>query len=212
MKSTTRIGAGLIAGFLFCFAMAPDLLAADVKPTVDNPFAFRATFTGTDTDPLTLDGGNDFQVFTFDYWTVLVNLRGDSVDQDGNAAGFYEIQLTHSGSKLEDPTAPVVKTFLFYGGLVPGTVMTDASVSSQPHGSGSEYLSTTVNILFDPAGGTVQFNGAIAGDTDLDGDGVVDSLEADDVAKKLLTLKDLGMITGKEMGQIIKQTRQPSGK
>jgi hypothetical protein len=38
-----------------------------------------------DTDPATI-GSNDFQVYTRDFWTVLVNLRGDGVDVDGNAS------------------------------------------------------------------------------------------------------------------------------
>jgi len=211
MEKRAGTVAALIAGIVFCFGTAPGLMAASVQATVDNPFSFRATFTGMDTDPQTY-GGNDFQVFTFDYWTVLVNLRADAVDTDGNASGFYEIQLTHSGSKVADATAPVVNTFLFYGGLLPGKTLTDSSVGSRPHGSGAEYLSTIVNILFDPPAGTVQFAGEIAGDTDLNGDGVVDSEQTDAAVKRLLMLRDVGVITGKEMGQIIKQTRQPSSK
>jgi hypothetical protein len=207
MISKTRIGAGMVTGFLLCVATAPEVFAANVKVTVDTPFAFRATFTGTDTDPSTI-GGNDFQKFEFDFWTVLVNLRGDGVDGDGNAFGFYEIQLTHSGRLPPNPDAPIVKTFLLYNGLAPATTLTDGSVSSQPNGSGVEYLNTTVNILFDPGVGTVQFNGTIAGDTDSDGDGILDSSETDKAVEKLNMLRETGLITGKEMGQIIKQTVQ----
>jgi hypothetical protein len=184
----------------------PNLFAATVKVTADTPVSFRATFNGVDTDPQTY-GGNDYQVFTFDFWTVLVNLRGDSVDAFGNAAGFYEIQLTHTGSLAADPKAPVVNTFLFYGGLQPGVTLTDKSVASQPHDLGSEYLSTTVNITF--GNGQTTFTGSIAGDSDLDGDGKLDTVDTDAVVDTLKGMKDIGLITGKEMGQIIKQTKQP---
>jgi hypothetical protein len=71
--------------------------------------------------------------------------------------------------------------------------------------------STSVNILYDSSAGTVGFAGTIAGDSDLNGDGIMDSdqTSTDAVVKTLQTLKDVGLITGKEMGQIIKQTKQP---
>jgi hypothetical protein len=183
---------GLCAAFILSGAAVPDLFAATMKVTADTPVSFRATFTGVDTDPQTLDG-NDFQVFTFNFWTVLVNLRGDSVDAFGNGSGFYEIQLTHTG--------------LFYGGLQPDVTLTDKSVASQPHDLGSEYLSTTVNITLGK--GQTTFSGSIAGDSDLDGDGKLDTVDTDAVVDTLKGMKDLGLITGKEMGQIIKQTKQP---
>ena len=197
---------GLCAAFIMSGAAAPNLFAATVKVTADTPVSFRATLSGVDTDPQTV-GGNDYQVFTFDFWTVLVNLRGDSVDAFGNASGFYEIQLTHTGTLAPHPKAPVVNTFLFYGGLQAGVTLTDKSVASQPHDLGSEYLSTTVNITFE--NGQTAFTGSIAGDSDLDGDGKLDSVDTDAVVDTLKGLKDFGIITGKEMGQIIKQTKQP---
>ena len=104
-----------------------------------------------------------------------------------------------------------MNTYPFYAGLQPGVKMTDSSVSSQPHGDGAEYLTTSVNILYDPSQGAVRFAGTIAGDSDLNGDGIMDSdqTSTDAIVKTLKTLKDLGVITGKEMGQIIKQTNQP---
>jgi hypothetical protein len=203
--SRSRI-VGVCAAFIMSGIAVPDLFAATVKVTADTPVSFRATLAGVDTDPQTY-GGNDYQVFTFDFWTVLVNLRGDSVDAFGNASGFYEIQLTHTGSLDPHPKAPVVNTFLFYGGLQPDVTLTDKSVASQPHVSGSEYLSTTVNITF--GNGQTTFTGSIAGDSDLDGDGKMDSVDTDAVVDTLKGLKDVGIITGKEMGQIIKQTKQP---
>ena len=197
---------GLCAAFILSGAAVPDLFAATMKVTADTPVSFRATFTGVDTDPQTLDG-NDFQVFTFNFWTVLVNLRGDSVDAFGNGSGFYEIQLTHTGSLDPHPKAPVVNTFLFYGGLQPDVTLTDKSVASQPHDLGSEYLSTTVNITLGK--GQTTFSGSIAGDSDLDGDGKLDTVGTDAVVDTLKGMKDIGLITGKEMGQIIKQTKQP---
>ena len=140
---------------------------------------------------------------------MLVNLRGDSVDGFGNLAGFYEIQLTHSGTLAPDPSAPIVNTFLHYGGLLPGATLTDSSVASQPHGLGSEYLSTTVNITFDPPNARVLFSGSIAGESDLNGDGKLDTTDNDAVVHTLEGLKKGGVITGREMGQIIKQTNQP---
>ena len=53
------------------------------------------------------------------------------------------------------------------------------------------------------------FTGSIAGDSDLDGDGQMDGKNTDVVVDTLRGLKDVGIITGKEMGQIIKQTKQP---
>jgi hypothetical protein len=192
------------------FVAVPSVLAATVKPTVDTPLSFRASFTGLDTDALSI-AGNDFQVFTFQFWTVLVNLRGDGVDTDGNAVGFYEIKLWRTGTKIDDPSAPGVNTYLFYAGLQPGVTLTDNTVSSQPHGGGSEYLTTSVTIQFDSTDGTTHFTGTIAGDSDLNGDGIMDSdqTSTDTVVKTLQTLKDVGLITGREMGQIIKQTKQP---
>jgi hypothetical protein len=208
MKNTKSRFAVLLIAFVLCFGAVPNLHAAGLKVTVDTPFSFRASFTATDTDPYTL-GGNDYQVFTLDYWTVLVNMRGDSVNLSGNASGFYEIQLRHTGSVIADATAPLVSTSLLYSNLLPTVVLTDSTVSSQPHQAGSEYLTTTVNIVFDPGAGATSFNGSIAGDSDLNGDGIIDSLSFDGVLQTLQGLKDLGIITGKEMGQIIKQTRQP---
>jgi hypothetical protein len=210
MRNSVRTFAALIVAIVGSVVAVPELSAATVTPTVDTPLSFRATFTGLDTDATTIDG-NDFQVFTFAFWTVLVNLRGDAVDTSGNAVGFYEIQLTRTGSAIADPTAPGVNTYLFYAGLAPGVTLTDVGVSSQPHGAGAEYLTTSVNILYDQSSGTVQFDGSIAGDSDLDGDGVMDTDQTptDTVVKTLQTLKDAGVITGKEMGQIIRQTKQP---
>jgi hypothetical protein len=202
------IATGLLAAFILCFAAATEVRAVEVEVSVDTPWSFRATFTALDTDPYSI-AGNDFQAFTFDFWSLVFNMRGDSVDEDGNAAGFYEIQLRRTGHKAPDPDAPVVNTFLFYGSLQPGLVLTDATVSSQPNGEGSDYLSTTVNILFDDAANVVLFSGSIAGDVDLDGDGEIDVPTTDKVVETLRSLKDVGIITGSEMGQIIKQTRQP---
>ena len=85
-----------------------------------------------------------------------------------------------------------MKTFLIYSGLQPGVTMTDKSVSSQPHGDGSEYLTTSVGIRYDPSAGAVFFEGTIAGDSDLNGDGIVDSdqTSTDVIVKTLQTLKD----------------------
>lgn len=210
MRNHVRAFAALIVAGA-SFVAVPRVLAADVKPTVDTPLSFRASFTGLDTDAAAIEG-NDFQVFTFDFWTVLVNLRGDGVDGNGAAFGFYEIQLSRTGSVVADPSAPVVKTYLFYAGLQPGVTLTDNSVSSQPHGDGAEYLTTSVKIVYDASAGQVRFAGTIAGDSDLNGDGIMDSdqTSTDAVVKTLQALKDAGVITGKEMGQIIKQTNQPS--
>src|SRR6266511_3020040 len=181
--------------------------AAEFEVIADTPVSFRANFTGTDIDPAAL-AGNDFQVITCDFWTVLVNLRGDGVDVDGNAFGFYEIQLTHSGNKAPNPSAPVVKTSLVYLELQPGVELTVKSVSSGLNGAGTEYLTTTVNITYAPDQRVVSFNGAIAGDSDLDGNGVLDSDQTDIVVETLKDLKDDGVITGREIGQIIKETRK----
>ena len=205
MKTSIRVG---VVALICCFALASDATAAKLTVTADTPVSFRASFTGVDLDPATI-GGNDFQVFTFEFWTVLVNLRGDGIDVDGNAFGFYEIQVSRTGQAVADPTAPVVNTFLYYGGLQPGVTLTDNSVSSQPHGAGSEYLSTSVNIRYDAATASVALSGTIAGDSDLNGDGIMDSKVTDAVVDTLKGLKDVGIITGKEMGQIIKQTKQP---
>lgn len=210
MRIIRIIGTGVLAAFMFGFAAVPDLLAVEVEVTTDTPWSFRASFTALDTDPNEV--GGQFREFTFDFWSLLVHMRGDAVDQDGNAAGFYEIQLRRTGSKTSDPDAPIVKTFLFFDDLQPNVVLTDLSVSSQPNAGGSDYLSTTVNILFDSGADVVRFSGTVAGDIDLDGDGVMDSPETDVVAHTLKGLKDVGIITGKEMGQIIKQTRQPTKK
>lgn len=205
------IGTGVIAAFILCFAAATEVRAVEVDVSVDTPWSFRAKFTALDTDPTSI-AGNDFQTFTFDFWSLVFNMRGDSVDGDGNAAGFYEIQLRRTGHKAPDPDAPVVKTFLFYDGLQPDVVLTDNTVSSQPNGEGADYLSTTVHILFDPAKGVVWFSGSIAGDVDLDGDGEIDVPTTDKAVETLRNLRDVGIITGKEMGQIIKQTHQPTKK
>ena len=197
---------GLIVAVVWSFVAVPRALAADLKVTVDTPLSFRATFTGLDTDAQSV--GGDFQEFTFQYWKVVVNLRGDGVDVNGNAFGFYEIKLWRTGTAIDDPSAPGVNTFLFYTDLQSGVTLTDSTVSSQPHGDGSKYLTTSVNILYDSSAGTVGFAGTIAGDSDLNGDGIMDS-GTDAVVKTLQTLKDVGLITGKEMGQIIKQTKQP---
>jgi hypothetical protein len=205
MTRTSRLAATLAACLL---GIATPVLAADIVVTTDTPFTFRATFTGVDTDASTI-GGSDYQTWTFDYWTVLLNLRVDSINADtGVATGFYEIQLTHSGSALPNPGAPVVKAFLINFPLQPGVLLTDTSVSSGLHGGGSDYLSTTVDVLFQ--GNTGSYSGSIAGDTDLDGDGILDAKDAtDEVVETLKVLKDVGVITGKEMGQIIKQTKRP---
>ena len=200
---------GLIVAVVWSFVAVPRALAADLKVTVDTPLSFRATFTGLDTDAQSV--GGDFQSFTFQFWKVVVNLRGDGVDVNGNAFGFYEIKLWRTGTAIDDPTAPGVNTFLVYMNLQPGAILTDSTVSSLPHGDGSEYLTTSVNILYDSSAGTVGFAGTIAGNSDLNGDGIMDSdqTSTDAVVKTLQTLKDVGLITGKEMGQIIKQTKQP---
>ena len=207
-KQTVRTLAGALVVVVWSVVGVAELRAATVTATVDTPLSFRATFKGLDSDPTSIEG-NDFQVFTFKFWTVLVNLRGDGVDTSGNAFGFYEIQLTRTGSAIADETAPAVNTFLFYTGLQPGVTLTDLGVSSQPHDAGAEYLTTRVNILYDSS--SVRFDGTIAGDSDLDGDGVMDTDQTptDVMVKTLNTLKDAGVITGKEMGQIIRQTKQP---
>jgi hypothetical protein len=210
MRNHVRAFAALIIAVVWSFVAVPRVLAAEVNPTVDTPLTFRASFKGLDSDAQSI-GGNDFQVFTFNFWTVVVNLRGDGVDGNGAAFGFYEIQLSRTGSKVADPSAPIVNAYLFYSGLQPSVTLTDNSVSSQPHGDGSEYLTTSVDILYESSAGVVRFAGTIAGDSDLNGDGIMDSdqTSTDTIVKTLQTLKDVGVITGKEMGQIIKQTKQP---
>ena len=210
MRNPRRTFAALVVAVVLSFVAVPSALAAIVTPTVDTPLSFRASFTGLDTDALSI-GFNDFQIVTFQFWTVMVNLRGDGVDVNGNAFGFYEIKVWRTGTIVDDPSAPGVNTYLVYAGLQPGVTLTDNTVSSQPHGDGSEYLTTSVNIQYDSAAGTAQFAGTIAADSDLNCDGIMDSVQTstDAVVKTLQTLKEVGLITGKEMGQIIKQTKQP---
>lgn len=213
MKNMGSRIAGLLVALLFCLVAAPNLLAATLEVSEDSPIAFRASFKGTDTDPSSING-NDFQVFTGKFWTVLVNLRCDGLDGYGNAFGFYEIQLTHTGSAVTDPTAPLLKTFLFYVDLAPNVVLTDSSGDLQPHEAGSEFLSTVVKIRFDPSAGRTTLNGTIAGDCDLDGNGIMDSEETS-IPNLLDILQDLqrtGDITGREMGQIIQGTKKGTKK
>jgi hypothetical protein len=191
----------MIAAPAFVLLAATGLQAATITATVDTPTSFRATFTGQDTNPQDLGAGNDFQIFEFNYWTVLVNLRGDFVDTAGNAGGFYEIQLTHSGSLLSDPTAPVVNTFLFWEGLAPGAVLTDAKSRTRAHGARSEFLATDVSITFDPSGNVVDYEGSIAGES-------FDVNDTSDIAHTLIDLKKAGTITGKTQGRTIKRTNQ----
>ena len=99
MKNKGSRIAGLLAGLVFCLVAVPNLLAATLEVSEDSPVSFRASFRGTDTNPSSIEG-NDFQVFTLKFWTVLVNLRCDGLDGYGNAFGFYEIQLTHTGSAI----------------------------------------------------------------------------------------------------------------
>lgn len=198
----------MIAAPAFVLLAATAGQAATITATVDTPTSFRATFTGQDTNPQSLGDGNDFQIFVFNYWTVLVNLRGDSVDASGNATGFYEIQLTHSGSLVPDPSAPVVNTFLVWGALAPGTALTHASSNAQAHGTGSEFLATAVKITFDPSANVVDYEGSIAGDSDLDGDGTLDGKETNELVQTLNDLKKAGTITGETQGQTIKKTNQ----
>jgi hypothetical protein len=208
-KTMRIIGTGVLAAFILCVAAATEVRAVEVDVSVDTPWSFRATFTALDTDPYTIEGG-DFGAFTFDFWSLVVHMRGDEVDPDGNLVGFYEIQLRRTGHKAPDPDAPVVKTFnVKYGPLQPDATLTEFTVSSGPNGEGSDYLSTTVNILFDNAAGVVLFSGSIAGDVDLDGDGEIDVPTTDKAVETLRSLRDVGIITGNEMGQIIRQTRQP---
>jgi hypothetical protein len=204
MTCTPRLFAALAVAMV---CVATPVSAADIAVTVDTPFSFRATFTGLDTDAKAI-GGNDFATWTFDYWTVLVNLRVDSIDGNGVATGFYEIQLTHKGHMLASPDAPTVKVSLAGFTLDPGVALTDVSLSSALNGSGSDYLSTTVDVVFQ--GNSASYSGSIAGDTDVDGDAMIDVPEkTDEVVQTLRVLKDVGVITGKEIGQIIKQTKRP---
>jgi hypothetical protein len=186
--------------------------AAKFEVLADTPASFLANFTGVDIDPASVGSGNDFEVITFDFWTVLVNLRGDSVDLNGNAYGFYEIQLTHSGNLIPNPDAPIVKSFLVWGPLAPNVEQTDSQSHSQPDGAGFDYLSTTVTFEYHPDANVVTYTGTISGDSDLDGNGVIDSKQTDDVVKILQGLKDQGEITGSKMGEIIKETNQTKPK
>ena len=138
----------------------------------------------------------------------MVNLRGDGIDLNGNAFGFYEIQLIHSGTLLPNNLAPIVKTSLHYANLEAGAVLTDIGVSSGLTGSGQELLTTALDITYIPGDGVVSFSGSIAGDSDLDGDGVLDSKDTDIVVDVIKGLMEEGLITGREMGQIIKDTRK----
>jgi len=103
MRNRVKKFAGLIVAVVGSLVVVPGVLAADVTPTVDTPLSFRATFKGLDSDPQSI-AGNDFQVFEFDFWTVLVNLRGDAVDGNGTievvaraANGFVEVRVLDSG-------------------------------------------------------------------------------------------------------------------
>jgi hypothetical protein len=191
----------MIAAPAFVLLAATGLQAATITATVDTPTSFRATFSGLDTNPQDLGAGNDFQVFEFNYWTVLVNLRGDFVDAAGNAGGFYEIQLTHSGLLAPDPSAPVVNTFLFWDGLAPGAVLTDSKSRTRAHGASSDFMATEVAITFDASGNVVNYEGSIAGES-------LDVSDTSDVAHALSDLKKAGTITGKTQGQTIKKTNQ----
>lgn len=180
--------------------------AAELEVIADTPTSFRANFVGADTDPATQGGGNDYQEFKFNFWTVLVNLRGDLVDLNGDAWGFYEIKLTHTGASSENESAPVVSSSLSWGPLAAEDVLGSYQVQSGLNGAGSDYLTTDVSISYDPETNVVNYSGSIAGDSDLNGDGVMDSQQTDYVAKTLQDLKSGGAITGKDMGQILKQT------
>jgi hypothetical protein len=185
---------------------AMSLSAATFDVTEDSLAAFRATFKGTDIDPSTVGGGNDFMTVTFGFWTVLVNLRGDELAADGSETGFYEIQLTHRGSTFPNSLASTMSTSLHYTGLDSGELLSDHEVNSQPDGKGHDYLTTDVTISFNSVSGTVKFTGTIAGDSDLNGDGTNDSGKGDEAAQTLNWLKDQGIITGQEKGQIMKAT------
>jgi hypothetical protein len=211
MKALRHTIVGCAALLAFCSVAAPRLEAVEIKVLVDTPWSFRATFTGVDTDPFSLDAGagNDFIMATFNYWTVVLNLRGDGVEA-GLAKGFYEIKVIHNGTKDLSPGAPDFGTFLFYEDLVAGVVLTDAQSASAPHGTGTDDVSTSINITFDDDAGLTHFDGLIAADADDDGDGKSDSLKpTEEIVNDLQGLKDDGQITGQEMGQIIKQTNKP---
>lgn len=180
--------------------------AANFEVIADTPTSFRANFGGIDMDPETPAGGNDYQVVEFNFWTVLVNLRGDTVDANGDAWGYYQINLTHSGALSVNVNAPVVISYLSWGPLAAGDDLTDYQVHAGANGAGSDYLTTDVNITYDPAANVVNYSGSIAGDSDLNGDAVMDSQEIDDVAQTLQHLKSSGTITGKDVGQILKET------
>jgi hypothetical protein len=186
--------------------------AAKFDVIADTPASFRANFTGMDTNPESLGDGNDFQMVVFDFWTVLVNLRGDSVDSDGNAFGFYEIQLYHTGKLTQNPNAPKLDASLSWGPLSPIDVLSDKEVDTEADTEvnigGSDYLSTTTNITYDPVNNIVNYSGSIAGDSDLNGDGTLDSQQTDNVVQTLLELKKSGAITGSKMGEILKETNK----
>src|SRR4051812_16825095 len=115
MQTTKAVSITQRARIALCLGVAAGGLgltasAAEFQVFADTPTSFRAIFTGADSDPFSVGSGNDYAVAQFKFWTVLVNLRGDFVDPFGNAGGFYEIQLTHSGTAVQNPLAPVVKT------------------------------------------------------------------------------------------------------
>lgn len=188
-----------------------------LKVTADTPVSFRATFVGKDTDAASTDqdAGHDFGKFEYDYWTVLLNLRTDGVCMDatqctlGTAYGYYEIQVWRKGALVPDPAAPKVFTFDYYGGLVSGVVSEYVSTASTANGAGMDYLNTTVHITYDAPTNTSAFSGSIGADADTDGDGTVDTAQTDVVVEKLRGLRNAGVITGREVGQILKQIRQP---
>jgi hypothetical protein len=214
-QTTKRVNLSLCRPLFLALAagfMTSRCHAANFEVLADTPVSFRANFTGVDTDPASLGSGNDFKRITFDFWTVLVNLRGDSVDLNGNAFGFYEIQLIHSGNLIPNPDAPILDSFLVWGPLAPDVEDMDTQSHSKPNGAGFDYLSTTVNFEYDPDANVVNYSGTISGDSDLDGNGVLDSKQTDEVVKILQGLKDQGEITGSKMGEIIKQTNQTKPK
>jgi hypothetical protein len=186
--------------------------AADLEILADTPISFRANFIGTDTDPFSLGAGNDFATFVTDYWTLLLNLRADAVDPSGNYSIFYEIILTHTGKLTPKKLAPDVH--VSSSATVPaGTVLEEEELSSALNGGGQELLSTTTVVSYNAKFGVVDYIGTIAGDCDLDGNGVTDAEQfanqpVDDVVKGIKNLRTLGLITGREQGRIIKETNQ----
>jgi len=208
----SRLAALLVPLFVIVAGVS-SVQAATFNVLVDSPTAFRATFMGVDTDPDSVGGGNDFQVVEFKYWTVLVNLRGDSIT-GGNANGFYEIQLIHSGSVIADPTAPMINVSTVFTGLEPGDVLTDNKSNSAPHAGTPDTLTTVADITYDDVDNLVIYEGAIAGDADLDADGVKDIGDkgaTDDLVKILNQVKNSGGITGREHGQAIADSRRRPG-